>query len=49
MELEINQIQKLEFVAEEITRLVVYVYSHIYNFAWSLPAKCTGDSSLFTA
>ena len=34
-------IGKLEFVAEEITRLILYSYSHIYNCTWSLPAKCT--------
>ena len=42
MELKLDKgIGKLEFVAEEITRLILYSYLHIYDCAWSLPAKCT--------
>ena len=37
------RIEKLEFVAEEITRLILYDYLHIYNCTWSLPAICTED------
>ena len=40
-----NQIRigRLEFVAEEIIRLILYDYLHIYNCTWSLPAICTED------
>ena len=49
MELKMNKgIGKLEFVAEEITRLILYSYLHIYNSAWSLPAKCTEQPHLST-
>ena len=44
----IIKIEKLEFVAEEITGLLFYGYLRIQNCAWSLPAKCTEDCSLFT-
>ena len=30
-------------MAEEVTRLILYGYLHIYNCTWSLPAKCTQD------
>ena len=52
MEMEKKINQKLESWSsrlKKLTRQKLYGYLHIYYCAWSLPAKCTDDSSILTA